>query len=578
VSARHRFAPHLLLLALTLAAFAAASLVPYRIDTDTALQLESVRQWRHGSVPAPGYLSLPDPRDLSRDTLLWTNWFPPAFPFLYAPLAAAGLPFAATLRLTSLLLFLLGSLGWLRLADRLDPPLPVRLLFALSLTGYALTLGGAASLRTADVVSYAAAPWLVALALACGAKPWRTSLLGLCGLALGATYWLRYSLFLTALPLLAWVAFQTVRGAREAGGHRGGRLLVLGLAFALPIAALFAFNVRHADSLAATVTGTRTAWVIGDKTPVRPLRLAAGLAGSPGLGLFQDDLWIHHLVNFSDARLPFLRRMGGAGRILLKSLLGIPGTAALAWGLARGLRRLSGPLPALAVAVPAGFYLALTAVSFLVGYNYLINEVRFAAGVLPLAHPIVLAGWLGRDGDGRRSIPGVLLLLVLFVPPLLFAAAVFLKNDLRDRLRPPYTATATGLFTPELSRRDAAAVQAAVAAAAESPRDVVVLAGPRGWGSSFVLWPEIDRRVFPVSTYVAPLGARFQDAASLDGRVPLTTSRALRVVLVVAQSLTTDGSLAALEARFPQAGPWRGVPVPPGAAVAVLSSTLEVHP
>jgi hypothetical protein len=545
-----------------------------------------VRQWRHGAVPAPGYLSLPDPRDLSHDTLLWSNWFPPAFPFLYAPLAAAaGLSFAAALRLTSLLLCLLGSLGWLRLADRLDLTLPVRLLFALSLAGYALTIGGAASLRTADIVSYAAAPWLVALVLACGAWARRAPLLGLCGLALGATYWLRYSLFLTALPLLAWVAFQTVFGDRDAGGavpvapgRRGARLLVLGLAFVLPIAALFVFNLRHADSLAASATGTRTAWVIGDKTPVRPLRLAAGLAGSPGLGLFQDDLWLHHLVNFSDARLPFLRGMDGAARILLKSLLGIPGTAALAWGLARGLRRLSGPLPALAVAVPVGFYLALTAVSLLVGYNYLINEVRFAAGFLPLAHPVVLAGWLRRDGGGRRSVLGVLLLLVLFVPSLLFAAAVFLKNDLRDRLRPPYTATATGLFTPELSRRDAAAVQAAVTAATESPRDVVVLAGPRGWGSSFVMWPEVDRRVFPVSTYVAPLGARFLAAADLDGRAPLITSQPLRVVLVVEQSLTTDGSLAALEARFPQAGPWRGVPVPPGAAVAVFSSELEVRP
>ena len=572
--------PLLLLLVLTLAAFAVALLAPYRLDTDTAFQLQSVQQWVQGSVPVPGFLRLADPRDLSRDTLLWSNWFPPGFPYLYAPLVASGLPFAGALRATSLLLFLLGGLGWLRLSGRIEMSRTVRLLSVLALAGYAVTIGGAGSLRTADVVAWAAAPWLIALALRCGAGERHATGLFFAGLALGATYWLRYSLFLIALALLAWVAARTAFAKSGSLGGRAGRLAVLGIGFGLPVAALFGLHLRFSDNLTESVTGTRSAWVIDDKTPVQPLRLAVSLAGAPGLGLFQNDLWIHHLVFFSDARLPFLRGMSNADRLLLKSLLGIPGTAVLAWGLARAYRRRTEPaaqLAALAAATAVGFYLALTAVSTLVGYNYLINEVRFAAGFLPLGYPFVLSGWL--DGRGRLGrIGGGLLLAVLFVAPLLFVAAVFAKDDLRDRRVPPYTAAASGLFTPELSRHDAAEVQAAVAAvvaAGRSPRDLVVLAGPRGWGSSFVMWLDVPRRVFPVSTYVAPLGNRFLDAADLNSRTPLRSSQPLRVVLVTSRALADDGSLAALESRFPQAGAWQSAPVPADAAVTISWSDLD---
>lgn len=579
--------PLLLLLILTLAAFAVALLAPYRLDTDTAFQLQSVQQWVQGSVPVPGFLRLADPRDLSRDTLLWSNWFPPGFPYLYAPLVAAGLPFAAALRATSLLLFLLGGLGWLRLSGRIEMSRTVRVLSVLALAGYAVTIGGAASLRTADVVAWAAAPWLIALALRCGAGERHAVALFFAGLALGATYWLRYSLFLIALALLAWVAARTAFAKTGSLGGRAGRLAVLGLGFGLPVAALFGLHLRFSDNLTESVTGTRSAWVIDDKTPVQPLRLAVSLAGAPGLGLFQNDLWIHHLVFFSDARLPFLRGMSNADRLLLKSLLGIPGTAVLAWALARASRRRTEPaarLAALAAVTAGGFYLALTAVSILVGYNYLINEVRFAAGFLPLCYPFVLSGWLD---PGERSwdrwdrwgrIGGGLLLAVFFVAPLLFVAAVFAKDDLRDRLVPPYTAAASGLFTPELSRHDAAGVQAAVAAVSEvrrSPRDLVVLAGPRGWGSSFVMWLDVPRRVFPVSTYVAPLGNRFLDAADLNSRTPLRSSQPLRVVLVASRALADDGSLATLESRFPQAGAWQSAPVPADAAVTISWSDLD---
>lgn len=567
----------LLLLALTLAAYLAGLAVPYRVETDTAFQLKSVQQWVRGESPTPATLRFPEPGDLGHDGLLWTNWWPPGFPVLYAPLAALGLSLAVDLRVTSLILFLVGAAGWLSLVDRLSPPAWVRHLFVAGLAAHAVTLGGAASLRTADVLTWAAGPWLLALALRAGeaelAAPW----LFASGLLLGGSYWLRYSLFLTAVSLCAWMALRLLRrsGPNSLGGAvRLGRMTALGIGFALPVAALFLINLRTAPTLTEGVSGTRSAWVVDDVRFTRSPRLAASLAGAPGLSLFQADLPLTHLTFFSDSRLPFLRGWTTADRLLLKSLLGIPGTVALLWGLLRLRRRRPGPLPDLTLFVTAAFYLEMTAVSLVVGYNYLANEPRLATGFLPAASLLALAGWVPIEA-GRRARSGAALLMAVFVAvPVAFAAANFARNDLWDRWKTHYQPSETGLYMPELSPRNVPEIRAAVAAALRSSGDVVVLAGPAGYGSSFVMWLELPQRALPAGTYVAPLGARYTDALDLRGSRKLVSLRPLRVVLVVAKSLVQDGWLPRIQARLPQARAWQTAPTPADAAVEIWWSDL----
>ncbi len=575
-----RFAPYAIVLALTLGAFLAATLVSYRIDTDTGFQLRSLQQWTRGESPNPGTLRLPDPRDLSRDDRVWSSWWPPGFPLVYAPLVAAGLPLAAALRITSFLLFLAGSLGWLRLADRLAPSRPVRLLYALSLVGYAVTLGGAASLRSADILAFAAAPWLIALTLRLGAARASALQFLLGGFALGLSYWLKYSLFLAVLPLGAWLAFRVARSAQASRPARVLRLAVLALGFALPVAGLIALNLTQSEGLVDSAAGNRSISRPEDLQSVRAFPMAVALAGAPGLGFFQNHMWITYLVYFSDARFPFLHGLAPPDRLLLVSLLGIPGTAALVWGLVRERRRKPGDIASLALAATAGFYLILTVVSLVIRYNYLANEPRLAVGLMPFTQCLALSGWLS-PGDrptswGARGAV-ILLLVTLFAAPLAFCAANFLKNDLGDRLDPPYVASATGLFMPEISPRNAPDVEARVAAALRSPRDVVVLAGPPGWGSSFMMWLELPQRTLPVSTWDLPLGTRYLDAAELRGTRPLVSSQDLRVVLVLSHSLPEEVWLPRLQARFPQARSWQRVPMPAHAAVAVWRGDLEAR-
>lgn len=575
-----RTLPYWLLVALVSGAFLAATLAPYRVDVDTGFQLRSLQQWVRGESPNPATVRLPDPQDLSRDRLVWCTWWPPGFPFLLAPLAAAGASLAVTLRVMCFLFFLTGGIGWLRIADRFYLRPRVRLLYAMSIAAYAVTVGGAATLPWADVLGFAAAPWLVALALR-GEEEASPLWLLAAGLALGCSYWLKYTLFLMAIPLAGWLGLRLLLRAGDPWPRRAGGLAALTLGFALPVAALFVLNFEHSDGLTSSLSGNRSSWVKDGPQDVGLVPLSLGVAAAPGLALFQNHLWITHLVYFSDAHLPFLKRLDTTGRLRLKSLLGLPATAALLWGLALGLKAPErSALPSLALTVTAGFYLILAVVSLLVGYNYLANEPRFGVVILPLLQAPALAGWLawlsaGTTGRLRR-VAAVFVVALFFGTPLLFAATEFAKHQLLQRLAAPNTAGPTGLYIPEISPRSVPEVQAAVAATLRSPRDLVVLAGPLGWGSPLMMWLDFPWRTLPETTFFDPLGAGYRDAANLRSATPLRSSGPLRVVLVGSRSLLPGGELDRLRARFPQAHTWQAAPVPAHSNLVLWVSDLEV--
>jgi hypothetical protein len=581
----------LLVLALATGAFGLAILAPYRVDTDTGFQLRALEQWQRGESPSPGTLRLPDADDLSRDALVWSSWWPPGFPFLYAPLAATGLSLAAALRLTSFLLFLAGAAGWMRLAGRLGLTAGPLLLFAASVAACAVTVGGAISLRSTDNLTFAGMPWLMLLVL----RSARTSpapgpgLLWLCGLSLGATYLLKYTFFLAALAAGAWLALQLLRRGAQPTSARLLRTAALCLGIVLPVIALIGLSAWQSGRLAESATGARSLWQAEDLRSAQPLPLLFSFLGAPGLALFQSHLWITHLLYFSDRYLRWLRPLDLFQRLMLKSLLGAFGTLTLAWALTRRPVRalaaassLAASARSLALTTVAGFYLVLAAVSLAVQYNYLANEPRYAIGVLPLLHPFVLLGLLAAAsqsaGAQRSSVvargAAWAALVVFFAAPLAFAAGIFWHSEVAARRSSPYTAGSTGLYLPELSR-NVPELQAAVAALLRTPRDVVVIAGPAGWGASFIMWLDLPGRTLPISTFSLPLGGSYHRAADLRAATPpLTTTRPLRVVLVAALDLQRQGWLARLMRRFPQARAWTAAPAVRDAAVGIWWSDL----
>jgi hypothetical protein len=188
----------------------------------------------------------------------------------------------------------------------------------------------------------------------------------------------------------------------------------------------------------------------------------------------------------------------------------------------------------------------------------------------------VLAGWLEAEGPSRRSLAGLFLLLPFFAVPVAFAFANFSRNEVLDRRTVAGRPSDTGLLTPELSSRSAPEASAAIASLLRSPRDLVVLAGPAGWGSGFLMWLEIPYRTLPIGTFFAPLGARYLDAADLKGTGELRSSLPLRVVLVVSRGTLEAGWLPRLQRRFPQARAWQIADVPAETAVEIWYADLEV--
>jgi hypothetical protein len=552
--------------ALVVGVFAAACLAPYRVDTDTGFQLRSVQQWVAGKTPSPLSLRLPDPRDLSRDAIVRSSWWPPGFPLLYAPLAAAGLSLAWTLRLTSLLLFLAGSLGWVRVARGIGLSTNALCLFSFSLCAYAVTIGGAATLPWADLLTYGAAPWLACASwrlVHASAKPLA---LFAAGFLLGASYWLKYSLFLTALGMACWALLQTLKGP---GGWRDrlARLGALSLGVLLPVAALFLGNLAQQGTLARAVSGNRSDWALADHEPVAPSELLIATAGAPGLALFQNYLPLTHLTYFSDARLSLLRGLPDSERLLCRSLLAIPLTAALVWGLVLGFPLTRNPeIRAFALTTAAAFFLLLLVVSAAVPYDYLAKESRLTVGFMPLLQAIAIGGWLAPVG-GRLSVPRTGVLGLVLLPPLLFAAIDFAANQIHDRQ--PYLPSDTGLFVPELSSDNVPATMRAVKRTIRTPRDVVILVGPPGWGSSLMMWLEFPQRTLPVTTFSAPLGGAYLDASEIRGTTTFRSSRQLRLVLVVSRSVSEGGWLPRIFGRFAGAPKWTPVPMPSRSQVSV---------
>ena len=194
---------------------------------------------------------------------------------------------------------------------------------------------------------------------------------------------------------------------------------------------------------------------------------------------------------------------------------------------------------ALARLQTVGFYLLLAVISPARELRLPDPGDPLAGRCAPPGLPFRARGGLSAGTAWHRHFAALLLGI-----PLVFATASFAKNDLHDRLPLRGSAAETGLLTPGFRQRNVPEVRAAVAAALRSPGGRGRGGRPgRGWGSSYVMGLDLPFRTLPLSTFSAPLGARYLDAAELAAP-PLTLLTASRVVLVVDQASSMAGSHA----------------------------------
>jgi hypothetical protein len=476
-------------------------------------------------------------------------------------------------RLTCLLFFSIGVVGWYRVIRLLELS-PVTVWAVAVLTAlYALTMGGASRIVAPDVIAFGVGSWLIAGVLRhtlCYERG-ETAKPGLwLALGLGSVYWLKYSAFVAASGLLACLLVNVLVEGNRPLRSRALRTLALLLTFLLPIVALTMINLQLGGAL-NTVTQAGSSFSLES---FRNGWLLLSLAGAPGSSLFHADHITDHLAYFAHVPWRAIMSLQESQPERIKAALSIPGTLFIIWGLVR-TRRVLGPAVVRFAVLSAGIpFLVMLALTWRMGVNLLAVCDRYVALFFLLPDAIVLEAAVRRYQTGSRPTRAILacLLVVLLVLPIAFVAAVYVRQDfagLTDTVR-----TKHGLQAPMLSRIDAEEVAGAVRGALTSPLDIVVLAVPDGSGSSFVPWLLFPERSIPLGYFFGPLANGYGDAADLRGTTLFLTSRPLRVVLVVNSAFTASGRLQSLQRRFPQAGPWRRVPAPQHAGVDLVAAEL----
>lgn len=280
--------------------------VPQGIHPDQASQLRAVQQYVAGRSPTVNTVVEPDLRDLSHDRAIWIMSRPPAPQLLAYPLIAADLSPGLAVRILAILCLIIGSAGWLRWFERFDMPRALHLGVAAALP-FLHEASNSLFVFSQDVLSYAAAPWILLLALS-----FRRRGAIIVGCALGLTYVIKYSMLFLGLGALAWL-----------WSRRRTPWLLLGCA--VPLAALSALNAHFGPainsftaqagfyprwgSLVALLANPALAVADGEGLIRTVLQtgsqfLPAYIALAPGLGF----LW---LVAYG-ARLPVVRALDAA--------------------------------------------------------------------------------------------------------------------------------------------------------------------------------------------------------------------------------------------------------------------------
>jgi hypothetical protein len=231
-----------ILIVALLVVFGLLARVPQSVHPDQAAQLRALQQYVAGRSPSLNTVIEPDLRDLSRDRAIWIVSRPPGPQLAAYVWRAAGFSLGTAVRIVAILCLIAGTVGWFRWYGQFDMPKSVRYGVAAALP-FLHQASNSLYLFTQDTLSFAAAPWILLLALWLARRRDTASLGAWCivGLALGSTYVIKYSLFFLGFGAAVWLATRS-------RPHRA-RLVALAIGCAIPIAALSVLNARFGPAV-----------------------------------------------------------------------------------------------------------------------------------------------------------------------------------------------------------------------------------------------------------------------------------------------------------------------------------------
>lgn len=204
---------------------------------DPVIQTLALKHHEGGLSPSWNAFMRVRPDDLARSRLEWITWWPPSTQLLVLPLRSLGLNFAQALRIVALAAVAIGSAGWAIWFQRFD--LPRSWIVFLAITLPWLHHASENLFRySPEALAFAGAPWILSLAtrlLRSMREPGSSSVAWAVatGLAAASAYWLKYSLFVTAIAALAGLGLWLLR-------FRGLAAVRSAPAFALALAIIIA--------------------------------------------------------------------------------------------------------------------------------------------------------------------------------------------------------------------------------------------------------------------------------------------------------------------------------------------------
>ncbi len=493
--------PLVILLAALAVVLAFSPRIPQGVFGDQAVQLHAVQQYLAGVSPSFNHVVQPDPADLTRDRRTWLTSHPPGTQLVVYPFVALGIPLATSVRIAAVLALVVGALGWLRWFERFNLPFPVLCAAAGALPCLHEASNGL-FVFSQDTLNYAVAPWLLLMTLALVTRSAPAVAWFATGIALGATYIVKYSLLFVGLGALTFLALESVRRRRDIG-----RVAPATVGCALPIIVMSALNVRFGVA-ANTVAGQ---WGFYPRHVVSSL---VGLVANPALAAADTEGLILRLSH---------------NNALLASYIGIVGGLALWWLLARAPRE--APASRLALVV---FIVTLTLMAVVwVSSEAADFEARHVAPASLAVLPVAYLGGVDRWHRGalRRALIAIVGVGFVVLPVVYGLLALAAKPD-------PSRVGRSGLYNPEL--------------ASDAEGWIIKRFGP-----VTDVWYSYDS----ITGLDLP-GRVWSSADNLELPRAFHASRPLRVTALIARRFELDGRGPAIRAMFRGAARWSRTTVP----------------
>lgn len=555
--------PYLIACFLATLCFTIGSIYPYEVGTDVGAQIKTVQQWLSGESNLFYSIVIANPQDLSQDLQNWIFWWPPGIAIAFFPLIAIGLPLGIALKVTAYLLFIVGCIGWLKLADKLQLNLTAKIILSLVLPIYSLgyaTTYVATALGGGDILSFGIMPWVFLYTLyitddltAKSNIKYKDFLLNLIGLGfiLGNFYWIKYSAFVSCLGIVLYLAIWAIFICKDFSLR--SRIYLLGfsaISCLLPFLSLSIINNKFAGMTTAATQITSA--INSGSITTQGIGNLLSLLGAQGLSLFQSVDLLMYFIFFLPAKINLMSSISSTQKQLLLVIAGIPGTLLVSWFIWYSRKIYTRKIFILICCVSYTPFIVLAFLSNKLNHNFLAGDVsRLTVGFFIFTEIVLISAylnWFLKLSRVKYKVISYCIIALFFISPNLFVLGNFTRNYFWERRGVEYITTQNRLYTPSLSKTNVKSVVNQINAIAKNEKDVVVLATE--YGASYQAWLEIKQRILPIFEWWA-LTTKIRDTKKF------TTSQDLRVVLVVPKDIEKDKKrFLEIKQRFPQAKTW----------------------